>query len=37
MTLNEIEKLIDKEDIGYSGDYGLKSYPRDVRLVFSLN
>jgi len=37
MTLNEIEKLIDSEDITYSGDYGLKVYEKDVRLVFSLN
>lgn len=37
MTLNEIEKLIEKEDIAYSGDYGLKVYEKDVRLVFSLN
>jgi len=37
LTLNEIEKLIEKEDIAYSGDYGLKAYSKDVRLVFSLN
>ncbi len=37
LTLNEIEKLIDKEDISYSGDYGLKAYDKDIRLVFSLN
>jgi hypothetical protein len=36
LTLNEIEKLIEKEDIGYSGDYGFKVM-KDVRLVFSLN
>jgi hypothetical protein len=37
LTLNEIEKMIEIEDIHYSGDYGLKSYPKDTRLVFSLN
>lgn len=37
LTLNEIEKMIDNEDIAYSGDYGLKAYSKDVRLVFSLN
>ena len=36
LTLNEIEKMIDKEGIEYSGDYGLKVM-KDVRLVFSLN
>jgi hypothetical protein len=36
LTLSEIEKLIDKEDISYSGDYGLKAM-KDVRLVFSMN
>jgi hypothetical protein len=36
MTLNEIEKLIDREDIAYCGDYGLKVM-KDVRLVFSMN
>jgi len=36
LTLNEIEKIIDNNDIAYSGDYGFKVY-RDVRLVFSLN
>ncbi|MGV8140962.1 MAG: hypothetical protein ACP5NW_00820 [Candidatus Woesearchaeota archaeon] len=37
LTLKEIENMIGIEGIDYSGDYGLKSYPRDVRLVFSLN
>ena len=37
MTLNQIEKLIESEGIDYSGDYGLKAYIKDVRLVFSLN
>jgi len=37
MTLNQIENLIEKEGIDYSGDYGLKVYSKDVRLVFSLN
>ena len=38
LTLNEIEKMIDNnEDIAYAGDYGLKAYTKDVRLVFSLN
>ncbi len=37
LTLNEIEKMIDREGIDYSGDYGLKVYNKDVRLVFSLN
>jgi len=36
LTLDEIEKLIDREDIAYSGDYGLKVM-KDVRLVFSMN
>jgi hypothetical protein len=36
LTLNEIEKLIDVEDIAYSADYGLK-VAKDVRLVFSMN
>lgn len=36
LTLNEIEKLIDREDIAYSGDYGLKVM-KDVRLIFSMN
>ena len=37
LTLNEIEKLIETEGINYSGDYGLKAYTKDVRLVFSVN
>jgi hypothetical protein len=36
LTLNEIEKMIEREGIEYSGDYGLKVM-KDVRLVFSLN
>jgi hypothetical protein len=36
LTLNEIEKMIDREDIAYCGDYGLKVM-KDVRLVFSMN
>jgi hypothetical protein len=36
LTLEQIEKIIEKEGIEYSGDYGLKAY-KDVRLVFSLN
>ena len=36
LTINEIERLIEKEDIAYSGDFGLKVM-KDVRLVFSVN
>ncbi|MGV8087419.1 MAG: hypothetical protein ACP5N1_07340 [Candidatus Woesearchaeota archaeon] len=37
LTLSEIEKLIDKEDISYSADYGLTFDNTNVRLIFSLN
>lgn len=37
LTLSEIEKLINKEDISYSADYGLAFDNTSVRLIFSLN
>jgi hypothetical protein len=36
LTLSQVDELIDKEDIEYSGDYGFKVQD-NVQLIFSKN
>jgi hypothetical protein len=36
MTLSEVEELIEKEGLDYSGDYGFK-IKENVKLVYSEN